>query len=111
MPIFDDIDRHHASRNKSRLRKQREYQADYRDRLRHSGTPDREDIAGEALLIVLSLSLRDWEGRGARWEQELVQRLLKRGFKAEATSSAFRNMLDREWARLQAKDDKDASNE
>lgn len=112
MPDYDDdTDRHHANRNKSRLRKQRAYQAHYRDRLKQSGTPDRETIAAETLRIVVAISLRHWEERGAKWEEMLVKSLQRRGFEPGATSAAFRSMLDREWARRQAKASEESSDE
>lgn len=91
-----------ARRYRRRLRKQRAYQADYRDRLRKTGTPDRDDFATAALRIVVSSSARDFDRHGAQWERVLARELSRTGFDATCTAQAFRKMVVREVKRLRA---------
>ncbi|RDJ24823.1 hypothetical protein DWF00_16500 [Bosea caraganae] len=109
MSIEDNADRHYANRYRARLRRQRSYQADYREKLKMSRTPDREDMAACLLRLVVRNSARDWEHHGANWERVLVKHLSERGFDMQATSEAFRGMLDREVLRLRAKADREQS--
>jgi AAA+ ATPase superfamily predicted ATPase len=53
MEVFYDVE--DLKRYRTRKRKQREYQASYRERLKDDGTPDREDIAAAFLRGLLRL--------------------------------------------------------
>jgi hypothetical protein len=83
-----------------RLRKQREYQKEYRKRIKASREPDRDEIARELLPYAITENLK--HGR----EKELwaladavINRLAARGFDAKATERAFIGIVDRYEAR------------
>jgi hypothetical protein len=79
-----------------RLRKQREYQREYRKRIKASREPDRDEIARELLHYAITENLK--HGR----EKELwvladavIDRLVARGFNAKAAENAFIGIVDR----------------
>ncbi len=98
----DGSDLDAARRYRRRLRKQRAYQAEYREKLRRSGTPDRDDFAAAVLRIVVSGSARDIDRHGPQWERLIVRELSGKGFEAAVVAQAFRRMVVREVRRMRA---------
>lgn len=96
----DDSDIDAARRYRRRLRKQRAYQAEYREKLKRAGTPDREDFAAAVPRIVVSGSARDIERHGPQWERLIVWELSGKGVEAAALAQAFRKMVVREVRRM-----------
>lgn len=79
-----------------RLRKQREYQREYRKRLKEACAPDRDEIARELLHYAITENLR--LGREAElWTlaDAIIVRLVARGYDRAATEQAFVAIVDR----------------
>jgi hypothetical protein len=73
-----------------RLRKQREYQREYRKRIKEARVPDRDEIAREMLHYAITENLR--LGRGNKLgilARSIVERLVARGYDQYATRRAF----------------------
>lgn len=80
-----------------RLRKQREYQAGYRKRMKEDKTPDR-DVIAQAFLhhaVVSSLGTPKREQRLFRVLEEVEVLLVGMGFDPAQTRQAFNGLLDR----------------
>lgn len=79
-----------------RLRKQREYQRDYRRRMKKAKAPDRDEIARELLHYAITENLK--RGRESElWvlADAVIGRLAARGYDREATGRAFVGIVDR----------------
>ncbi|MBS9721468.1 hypothetical protein JYU29_12310 [Tianweitania sp. BSSL-BM11] len=87
-----------AGRDKrdERLRKQREYQRDYRKRIKASREPTRDEIARELLHYAITENLKHKrEEKLDALADAVIERLVKRGFDAKATENAFNGIVDR----------------
>lgn len=79
-----------------RLRKQREYQKQYRQRIKASREPDRDEIARELLHYAITENLK--HGRESElWvlADAVIKRLAARGFDAKAAEHAFVAIVNR----------------
>lgn len=79
-----------------RLRKQREYQRAYRERIKSAREPDRDEIARELLHYAITENLRlGREDELWRLADALIERLVARKFDRDATERAFVAIVDR----------------
>lgn len=86
----------HRASNDERLRKQREYQKQYRKRLKGARAPDRDEIARELLHYAITENLKnDREAAMWRLAEAIIDRLVERGYDADATEQAFTAIVDR----------------
>lgn len=79
-----------------RLRKQREYQRSYRERLKANRLPDRDEIAREMLHQTVVENLV--EGREAKLEQLMdgvIDGLVARGYDRNGSSRMLSDLIDR----------------
>lgn len=79
-----------------RLRKQREYQRDYRRRMKKAKVQYRDEIARELLHYAITENLK--RGRESElWAlaDAVIERLAARGYDREATGRAFVGTVDR----------------
>jgi hypothetical protein len=79
-----------------RLRKQRDYQREYRKRIKASREPDRDEIARELLHYAITENLK--RGRESElWvlADAVIERLAARGYDPDATGRAFVGIVDR----------------
>ena len=82
--------RRRAGGREERLRKQREYQREYRQRIKEARAPDRDEIARELLHYAITENLK--LGRGSKLGtlvRSIVERLVARGYDQDATRHAF----------------------
>jgi hypothetical protein len=93
MPDFYDTN--DLRRFQRRKRKQREYQAGYRDRLKDEKTPDRDDVAAACLRRMLGI-WRENASYAELFRDGMVKDLTKRGFGEEQVKTVIDNMIERE---------------
>ncbi|MPR06194.1 hypothetical protein [Microvirga tunisiensis] len=95
-------------RYRTRLKRQREYQDEYRIRLKKERVPDREDIAAGILAINLRIWARSPETleKASRNIAEFMSEtgLGNRRFDAEKTAAALKAMVAREVKRLRRRE-------
>jgi hypothetical protein len=109
VPIMDRHDAEDLRRFRDRKRKQKEYQADYRRKLKKQRTPTRDDIAAGMLAFSLeALARKTREQRDVSF-RKLAEHLAtvgvgKRKFDREATIEACRAMVEREIKRLRRRE-------
>lgn len=85
-----------AGDREERLRKQREYQRAYRERIKSSREPDRDEIARELLHYAVTENLkRDRESELWALADAVIKRLAARGYDIDATERAFVAIVDR----------------
>lgn len=91
----NDIDA--ARRYRRRLKKQRAYQENYRDRLVKDRRPDREQMAAAVLTMLVRVSAND-ETTEARW-LGYIRREMKGAFEDAQIRAVFIGMVERERGR------------
>lgn len=88
--------RRRAGDREERLRKQREYQREYRKRIKEARAPDRDEIARELLHYAITENLRLGQvSKLGRLARSIVKRLVARGYDQDATRHAFVAIVDR----------------
>lgn len=79
-----------------RLRKQRQYQEQYRKRMKASREPDRDEIARELLHYAITENLKNGRASELRvLANAVLMRLAARGFDREAAEHAFVAIVNR----------------
>ena len=79
-----------------RLRKQREYQREYRKRIKEARAPDRDEIACELLHYAITENLKlGREDELWTLADSIIERLVARSFDRAATEQAFVAIVDR----------------
>ncbi len=87
-----------GERYRRRLRKQRKYQAAYRRSLEDRRVPERDEVAGAALRVLLETAARHPDG-GHGWIDVAVRDLVSRNYDEEASRAAIDGMVARHAAR------------
>lgn len=79
-----------------RLRKQKEYQEEYRKRVKGARAPDRDEIARQLLHYAITENLkRDRESELWHMADSVIERLVERGYDLEASQNVFVGIVDR----------------
>ncbi|EIM26637.1 hypothetical protein [Microvirga lotononidis] len=97
MEVFYEVE--DLKRYRTRKRKQREYQAAYRERLKDDGAPDREDIAAAFLRGLLKL----WAvapDNASDFKERILDDMGRGRFSREQASKVLDGMIERERERI-----------
>jgi hypothetical protein len=79
-----------------RLRRQRDYQRSYRERLKANRVPDRDEIARELLhQAVLDNLVAGREAELERLMDEVIDGLVARGYDGNGSRRVFSDLIDR----------------
>ncbi|WP_156330252.1 hypothetical protein [Bosea vaviloviae] len=89
-----------AQRYRARLKKQREYQRKYRERLVKERAPESADIASACMNAFLAVLIKDPKLMGPL-PRIMVNSLVERGFDRELTVGCIRRMADRKFRQIQ----------
>lgn len=89
-----EYDPRDGERYRRRIKKHRDYQSDYRDRQKEAGAPDRDDVAGAALRLLLGSAAHNPDAAN-KWIPCVVEDLAARKFSAEVVEKSIRAMIER----------------
>ncbi len=91
---MDWHDQQDLAKYRRRKRKQREYQQGYRERLKETKTPERDDIAAELMRVYLDTVAVD-HGKVADLSRALFNGLQERGYDRAASVGQVKAMARR----------------
>ena len=100
---MDWHDQQDLAKYRRRKRKQREYQQGYRERLKETNTPERDDIAAELMRVYLATVAVD-HGKVAELSRALFSGLQARGYDRTASVEQVKAMARRVQAKLRRQD-------
>ena len=91
-----EYDPRDGERYRRRLKKQRNYQSEYRKSLEEDGIPERDDIAAATLRVMLNTTVQNPD-RVNGWIQLVAKNLAegKEEFDCEAVERTIQAMVDR----------------
>jgi uncharacterized protein (UPF0297 family) len=96
---MDWHDQQDLAKYRRRKRKQREYQQDYRERLKEAKTPERDDIAAELMRAYLATVAVD-HGKVAELSRALFTGLEDRGYDRATSVAQVKAMARRVQVKL-----------